>query len=121
MASAKRLSEKLGIRPGGRILMVAAPAGFSLEDLPPGATIDYAPPADTMLVFVTSKAEFLDRVPPAARSLSARGALWVGYPKGSKVDVNRDVLRELGATMGLDTIALFAIDDTWTALRFKAP
>ena len=119
MSSTKPIGEKLGIRSGNRILLISSPPGFSIDPLPPGASVDYAPPADCVLLFVSTKAEFLDRMPSAANSLSKLGALWVAYPKGSKVELNRDSLRELGAGIGFDTVALFALDDTWTALRFK--
>lgn len=119
MAGPRTVSDKLGIRAGGSILLVSAPPGFSIDPLPPGARIDYAPPADTVLVFAATSAEFLDRVPAAVRSLGARGQLWVGYPANSKTDLTRDTVRDLGASIGLDLVALHSLDDNWSAVRLK--
>lgn len=115
----RTVSDKLGIRAGGSVLLVSTPPGFSLGPLPPGARIDYAPPADTVVVFVTSSAEFLDRVPAAVRSLGARGQLWVGYQHTGKSAIARETLRDLGARVGLDSVALFSLDDTWSAVQMK--
>lgn len=119
MASERPLAEKLQIRQDNRILLVASPPGFDIGELPPGAAVDYAPPADLVLVFVSTREEFLDRVPAALPALKPLGLIWVGYPKGRNDGVNRDVLRELSHQLGLETIALVSIDDTWSALRLK--
>ena len=119
MAAQRPISDRLGIKPGSRVLLVSTPPGFSIEPLPSGARIDYAPPADTVLVFVTNRAEFADRVPAAARSLSARGQLWVGYPTHARASISGEALSELGASIGLDSVALFALDDAWSAVQMK--
>lgn len=52
------------------------------------------------------------------------GLLWLCYPKGTakiKTDLNRDVLREtVAARHGLEGVSLVAIDDTWSAMRFRS-
>jgi hypothetical protein len=51
------------------------------------------------------------------------GILWVSYPKqakGPRSDLNRDVLREELARRGWQAVSQVAIDDRWSALRFKA-
>jgi hypothetical protein len=75
------------------------------------------------LSFVTRQAE-LDR---ASKALAAKAAgdalLWFAYPKGTskkyRCDFNRDngwtVLRKLG----FDSVRQVAIDEDWSALRFR--
>ena len=45
--------------------------------------------------------------------------LWVAYPKGGRADINRDTLWPILAEHGLRPIGQAAIDDVWSALRFR--
>ena len=36
-----------------------------------------------------------------------------------KTDVNRDILREIVVGFGFETVALFSVDETWSAIRLK--
>ncbi|MBV9159321.1 MAG: hypothetical protein JO019_01855 [Candidatus Kaiserbacteria bacterium] len=48
--------------------------------------------------------------------------LWVAYPKGSsniETDLNRDVLRREMEKHGLKSVSLVAVDEAWSAMRFK--
>ena len=45
--------------------------------------------------------------------------LWVAYPKADRTDVNRDSLWPILAERGLRPIGQVAIDDEWSALRFR--
>jgi hypothetical protein len=45
--------------------------------------------------------------------------LWVAYPKGGRVDIDRDTLWPIVAELGLRPISQVAIDDVWSALRFR--
>ncbi len=51
----------------------------------------------------------------------AGGILWVCYPKAKALgtDLSRDVVRETVARVGLETVALVAVDGVWSALRCK--
>ncbi|MFC6674945.1 hypothetical protein ACFQE7_02945 [Nonomuraea ferruginea] len=68
----------------------------------------------------------------AADAASARGlldgqrdrltgppVLWVAYPKGGKSDVNRDTLWPIVGEFGLRPNGQVAVDETWSALRFR--
>ena len=46
----------------------------------------------------------------------------IAYAKGTSAkaaDINRDIIREHVATIGLDTVSQIAIDGDWSALRLK--
>jgi len=48
--------------------------------------------------------------------------LWVAYPKGSTqggLDVKHDVIWKFARTLGLESVALIAIPDTWSTMRLK--
>jgi hypothetical protein len=50
----------------------------------------------------------------------APGAFWVLYPKGGRADINRDSLWPMLVEHGMRPISQVAVDDTWSALRFRA-
>jgi Protein of unknown function (DUF3052) len=78
--------------------------------------------ADVVLLYSRSR-EQLDRDAPAAiAALTEGGVLWVCYPKLSAKtpsDLSREVVREAMARHGRRAVSQVAIDDTWSALRFR--
>jgi len=123
----KSVAEKLLIKPGYRVFVLHAPAGYEAAagPLPAGARALTAPsgePADLIELFVTSAAELAARLPGVKALLKPKGLLWVLYPKGTskvKTDVNRDTIRAHAATVGWQAVALVSVDETWSALRLK--
>lgn len=75
-----------------------------------------------MQLFASTAAE-LDRLAPAAiASVKPDGLLWICFPKGGQkagTDLSRNVLWELMSRRGLTGVTLVAIDDTWSAMRFR--
>jgi hypothetical protein len=119
--SSTPLAKKLGIRPGGRVALVCAPAGFTLDDLPDGATLVADGPADVAVVFATRAADLVPAVHAVRERLGPAGALWMAWPKkASKVptDITEDRLRELWLPTGLVDNKVCAIDEVWSGLRF---
>jgi len=43
----------------------------------------------------------------------------IAYPKANKTDINRDSLWPILAEFGMRPISQVAIDDVWSALRFR--
>jgi hypothetical protein len=75
------------------------------------------------LVFATQKSH-VDRL---SKSLAAKASgdaiLWFAYPKGTsrrfKCDFNRDNGWEVIRQAGWDSVRQVAIDEDWSALRFR--
>jgi hypothetical protein len=64
----------------------------------------------------------LDEVAATALAAAARDELaWIAYPKAGLLgtDLNRDRLAELVGARGLRPVRQVAIDETWSALRFR--
>lgn len=123
----KSVAQKLLIKENHRVLLINEPSGYRdiLGETPPNVTVltDPSGPADVVQVFVSSREELDDRLPPAKPLVKPGGLLWVTYPKGSpkaRADVNRDTIREYARTIGLEGIAMISVDDTWSALRVKS-
>ena len=112
---------KLQIKPGVSVALLHVPPDAAI-DLPEGCMTTSDPAgAEAVIVFVTNEAELADQAEPAVEA-ALRGALaWVAYPKAGKLgtDLNRDTLRELLAARGIDTVRQVAIDEGWSALRFR--
>lgn len=123
--SATPLVQKLGIRPGHRVAIHDAPAGFAreLEPWPPGAVI--APPGqgplDVVMLFSGWAAGLAEDVQRAAAALTPAGMLWIAWPKrAAKVptDLTEDRVRAIGLAGGLVDVKVCAITDVWAGLKF---
>ncbi|HSR25839.1 MAG TPA: hypothetical protein VLW53_19965 [Candidatus Eisenbacteria bacterium] len=118
------LTRKLQIKPGSKIALVNPPAGYAerLEPLPDDAeVVDLRPGLDVVQVFARDRSE-LERAAGALGSVRDGGLLWVCYPKGGRragTDLNRDLLWQELSKAGLAGVTLVAVDDTWSAMRFR--
>jgi len=119
------LAKKLQIKPGMTVALVNAPAdaAAALRPLPDRASVSVGTTADAVIAFAKDDAELRKIGPQAVKALKTDGLLWLAYPKGSakmKTDLNRDVLRETVAERhGLEGVSLVAVDETWSAMRFR--
>ena len=119
------LPQKLGIKPGARLLTLGAPEEFLPVDLGPleGVTVlrRAAPPVDVAVVFAVTRAELATRFERARAVLAADGGLWVAYPKkASKVptELDFDVVQRFGLDTGLVDNKSCAVTEVWSGLRF---
>jgi len=120
------LARKLRIKPGHRLAVVNAPEGYRgrLDPLPDGARIVEAlePGLDFVQLYVRGSDELARLGPAAFAAVKLDGLLWVCYPKGGAragTDLNRDVLWAKMGEHGLTGVSLVAVDDTWSAMRFR--
>jgi hypothetical protein len=118
------LPKKLGIKPGTRLGLVAAPSGFdaTLGELPPDVTVLTAAraPLDVIVAFFTRRASLERRLPALQRAMTFDAGLWIAWPKrssGVDTDVGEGVVRELGLAAGLVDNKVCAIDEVWSGLR----
>ena len=127
MTSGKPLPEKMFLRPGYAAAVLGAPPGFEgLEPVPGDVEVagELAGPCDWILVFHTREEELRDELPGIVEALKEEGLLWIAYPKGGDraavpTDLKREVVWQVGRDRGLTAVAQVAVDDVWSALRFK--
>ena len=77
---------------------------------------------DIVHAFVTMKAELETQSDTLKKAMGDDGILWISYPKGGPnehTDLNRNILWAILKDYGLRPVAQIAIDDVWSALRFK--
>jgi hypothetical protein len=119
------LAQKLQIK-SGKLIVINAPKGYAdqlareLKDLT--LSTRAAGQAEAVLLFVNSLAEVAERTPKAGKLVKPGGMLWIAYAKGSskvKTDVNRDKLWPVVESLGWRPVRQIALDEVWSALRFK--
>ena len=124
--SSAPLTKKLSLKPGQKLLLMGAPPGYmeSLGPMPAGVTLVASGKVDAVQAFAKDKAEMKAVLSRAKAALNPGGMIWLTYPKGAskrfKSEINRDMIRGYAEGVGLETVALVAIDDDWSAIRCKA-
>ena len=120
------LLQKLVVKPGYNLVILNPPDGYldRIGELPESANFIElnTQPADVIQVFVKTMDEVLPNVEIWKKSLKPKGILWITYPKGTskvKTDLNRDILWKRLKDFGMDGVAMFSVDATWSAMRFK--
>jgi hypothetical protein len=120
------LARKLLIKPGNRLLVLNGPPDWleRLQPLPDGVEVAEEPggPADVVHLFVSYKAEVDAHAPAAMEATRPGGVLWASYPKRSAkvaTDLTRDEGWEAFAEAGWRPVTQVAVDDVWSALRFR--
>jgi hypothetical protein len=120
------LAKKLLVKPGKSWLLFNAPANYLalLEPLPEGTTVAYEAKGtfDGVQLFVKDSAELVSNLKVIAPVLKPETVFWIIYPKkssGIKSDLEMMSSWDEPAKYGLGGVAAAAIDETWTALRFR--
>jgi hypothetical protein len=122
------LFEKLNLKGHQEILVLRAPESFEPELARlPVMTIHRHLESVTdirfSLAFVTRQSEVDALAPQIASRAKGDATVWFAYPKGTskryKCDFNRDTGWNVLKAAGFDTVRAIAIDEDWTALRFR--
>jgi hypothetical protein len=118
--STKTTADKLLIRPNSRLWTSDPARSGVVGPLPHGVAVAERPgEAATAIAFGDDAAgvrRILDR---DAEELKRTATFWVAYPKANRADINRDSLWAILADYGFRPISQVAIDEVWSALRFR--
>ena len=118
------IGAKLQINPGTAVAVLGLPGEVTVK-LPDGCSestdVADASRADVVIVFTTNSASLKAVGQPAIDAALKDRLAWVAYPKGGKLgtDLSRDVLARLMLERGLQPVRQVAIDEVWSALRFR--
>jgi hypothetical protein len=116
----KTVADKLLIKPDSALWVSSDDDLARLGPLPGGVRRVSTPgEAATAVLFVGDESSLRSALEAAGSELAAAPVLWVAYPKGGRSDLNRDSLWPIVSELGLRPISQVAIDDTWSALRFR--
>lgn len=119
------LLQKLRYKDDQNALLLNAPERFRIEVADANLRLDITDRKnhfDFVLLFVENR-EDVERLGPVAVQSSRYDAiLWIAYPKGSSgisTDINRDHGWDALTALGMRPVTQVAIDETWSALRFR--
>jgi len=125
---ASGIFKKLNLTDQKSICVLDAPDSFrqelsSLKGVKVAESLLAAEELAFALAFVTRKAE-VDKVAKAlAKKAKGDAIVWFAYPKGTskkyRCDFNRDTGWDVLKEGGFDTVRQVAIDEDWSALRFR--
>jgi hypothetical protein len=137
------MAKKLRFAADHHVAVLNAPDGYVAQLQPGPAEINTNLRSneayDGVLLFVKDVDELRRLGPAAIQAAKPAGLLWITYPKGAAgrvqgapdqsrgstdlpatpMWVQRDVLGEITSQTGYKAVAFVAIDESWTALRFK--
>jgi hypothetical protein len=120
--------EKLNLKERQEMVVLRAPKSFEPELAQlPVITIHHhlesVAEAGFWLGFVTRKSEVDALAPQIAARAKGDAIVWFAYPKGTSknytCDFNRDTGWDAMNALGFETVRAVAIDEDWTALRFR--
>jgi hypothetical protein len=115
--TASDLAKKLNLREGTRIRVIAKPQGLKLD----GLAITTSVKADGIIAFVRTIADVDAKCDPVVAAAREDRIAWIAYPKAGQLgtDLNRDILWNHLASKGVQGIRQIAIDEVWSAMRFR--
>ena len=114
-------AKKLGLKPGQRVSIDNAPAGWSLTDPPEDLEyVEPGSPADVVLAFFHSAEDLSQRLPALVDSIFPAGGLWIAWPRraaGHVSDLTDNGVREQALALGVVDVKIAAIDEDWSGQR----
>jgi len=120
--------EKLNLKHQRQIVVLGAPESFEPElgrlrgvkvirDIGSGDSFAFS------LAFVTKQDQVDTVAPEIANKAEVDAVIWFAYPKGTskkyKSEISRDRGWDILRKLGFDTVRAVAIDEDWSALRFR--
>ncbi len=125
-----RLLEKLNYKGNNRIAVLNAEINFvenifqELREVTIDKEIDPRFPYEFIMIFVRTQAEIENLALVALHNLLCDGLLWFCYPKKTSKKYTSTIDRDHGwktlNNVGFYGIRLVAIDDDWSAMRFRS-
>jgi len=119
------LARKLGIKPGSRVCLIDAPAGYKrlLAPIPERVRflerLDQA--TDVIHAFTTSRSALSKTLSACSGKMRSDAVFWISWPKKTskqaRTDMSEDAIRELALPIGLVDVKVCAVDATWSGLK----
>ncbi len=119
---------KLNLKDHTRIAVLSAPASFEPELAALGGVtiardLKSAGDIEFVLAFVTKQKEVDVLAKPVSTKARGDAVVWFAYPKGTskkyRSEINRDNGWQALGKAGFEPVRMIAIDEDWSALRFR--
>ena len=111
------LAKKLNLKAGTKLRVLGRPREVDLGDVEVTALAN----VKDVLVFVTQVADLERFAAPMIEAALADRLAWAAYPKAGQLgtDLNRDILAKAMQKRGAQPVRQIALDEVWSALRFR--
>ena len=118
--AAKTVAEKLLIKPNATLWMSHTDHLGLIEPVPEGVRMTETPAhADVAILFSQDAAALRELLDTHAEQIKVPAVVWICYPKANRSDINRDTVWPIVGEYGLRPNGQVAINDVWSALRFR--
>ena len=99
------------------VCVINAPKSFTFA----GPTHQDPKTAKALIVFIKNADELRAKVAPAVAAARRDAITYIAYPKAGQLgtDLSRDTLWAMLRGQGIRPVRNIAIDDVWSALRFR--
>jgi hypothetical protein len=116
-AEASELAKKLNLKKDMKLRVLAKPVNLDLS----GLAVTSSAKADGIIAFVTTLADAKANAGPVVDAAKDDRIAWLAYPKAGQLatDLNRDILWQHMLKKGVQGVRQIAIDDVWSAMRFR--
>jgi len=120
--------DKLNLKDQAEIVVIGAPASLNavldeLEGVAVVCDLKRVKEIHFALLFVTRQVEVDKLAKEVAKKAVGDAVVWFAYPKGTSknytCDFNRDTGWDAVRAAGFDSVRMVAIDQDWSALRFR--
>ncbi|NMO15756.1 hypothetical protein HPC49_03355 [Pyxidicoccus fallax] len=100
-----------------KVRVIGKPSGVDLDDV----VTTTSAKAEALLIFVKTLADVDAKCAPLIEAAKADRIAWAAYPKAGQLgtDLNRDILWKHLLQQDIQGIRQIAIDDVWSAMRFR--
>jgi hypothetical protein len=116
----KTVADKLLIKPNTTVWTSDASRIDLIEPLPDDARrVEGLDQASVALIFADDAASLRAILSAHQDRLALPATIWIAYPKANRADINRDSVWPIAGEYGLRPIGQVAVDDVWSALRFR--
>ena len=123
-----KIFDKLNLKSLTKILVLNAPQSFepelaALQGITLSRSLRGLGEIEFALAFVTRQKEVEQLADSIAKMAKGDPVVWFAYPKGTskkyQSEINRDSGWQALRQAGFDTVRMVAIDEDWSALRFR--
>jgi hypothetical protein len=125
--SAKPLWRKLGFDPSAAVLLIDAPAGWSIPGMPQDVRVAREAgdaygdtQAAAIIAFFLALADLGESLAGLGGRIFPAGAVWIAWPRragGHDSDIREQDIRDLALALGLVDVKVAALDEDWSGLR----
>lgn len=118
------LAQKLGLKEGFKVLVIAPPKDYAELLGPTAEALSFVRKAGTSVdlvhLFVSARKELTAKLKNLRSSLRSEVPIWVSWPKKASnlpTDITEDVIREVALPMGFVDIKVCAVTEVFSGLK----